>query len=131
MKRRHMRLHVAFKEEELMRIVKGAAIALALATTSLVTAGTANADPYYGNDSYRTDYGRYDPYNRFRYDRRHHRHHAVVSIQFGNVAIGYRDGYWDRDHRWHRWDNDRDYRDYRDHDGSNYHDWDHDRGRPY
>ena len=28
---------------------------------------------------------------------------AVVSFDFGNVAIGYRDGYWDNGHRWHRW----------------------------
>lgn len=32
---------------------------------------------------------------------------ADVSVQFdaGNVAFGYSDGYWDRDHRWHRWPN--------------------------
>jgi hypothetical protein len=28
---------------------------------------------------------------------------AGVSIDFGNVAIGYRDGYYDRDHKYHRW----------------------------
>jgi hypothetical protein len=113
-------------------IVKSAAIALALVTTSLATAGTASADPYYGNDNYRGYYNSNDDrdrYDRLRYERRHHRHHAVVSIQFGNVAIAYRDGYWDNDHRWHRWNRDRDYRDYRDQGGSNYHDWDHDRGR--
>ena len=115
-----------------MRIIlKSAAIVLALATTSLVTAGTAGADSYYGSDSYRGDYnnGRGDYNSRYdRYDRRHHRSHATVAIQFGNVAIGYRDGYWDNDHRWHRWHNDRDYRDYRDQGGRNYHDWDHNRG---
>jgi hypothetical protein len=26
-----------------------------------------------------------------------------VSIDFGNVALGYRDGYYDQGHRYHRW----------------------------
>ena len=26
-----------------------------------------------------------------------------VSFDFGNVALGYSDGYYDRDHHWHRW----------------------------
>ena len=28
---------------------------------------------------------------------------AVVGIDFGNVAIGYRDGYYDNGHRYHHW----------------------------
>jgi len=30
---------------------------------------------------------------------------AQVSVQIGppNVAFGYNDGYWDRDHHWHTW----------------------------
>jgi len=42
-----------------------------------------------------------------------------VVFDFGNVAFGYSDGYWDRDHRWHRWHHYRDWeryrRDYREH----------------
>ncbi len=47
---------------------------------------------------------------------------ASVYFDFGNVGIGYRDGYYDRYHRWHRWhrDYDRDY--YRDHYRHNYYD---------
>jgi hypothetical protein len=51
-------------------------------------------------------------------------HRSGVSIYFntGNVAFGYRDGYYDRYHRWHRWHRnyDRDY--YRDHYRSHYYD---------
>jgi len=28
---------------------------------------------------------------------------AVAGIDFGNVAIGYRDGYYDQGHRYHHW----------------------------
>jgi len=52
---------------------------------------------------------------------------GVVQIDFGTIAFGYRDGYWDNGHQWHRWHNDGEYRNYRDHQGSNYHDWNHDR----
>lgn len=41
-----------------------------------------------------------------------------ISVDFGTVAFGYYDGYWDRDHRWHRWQGDervRFRRDYREH----------------
>ena len=30
---------------------------------------------------------------------------ATVSVDFGNIAFAYSDGYWDRDHHWHRWHN--------------------------
>ena len=28
---------------------------------------------------------------------------SSVSVDFGNVSIGYRDGYYDKGHRYHRW----------------------------
>jgi hypothetical protein len=88
--------------------LKGAAIALALAGTALATTGTSNAAGiFFGTNS--------------------HRSGPVISIGFGDVAYGYRDGYWDRGHRWHRWSNDRDYRNYRGQHRSNYYDWNHDR----
>ena len=52
---------------------------------------------------------------------------GLVQIDYGNVAFGYRDGYWDNGHRWHRWNNDHDFQGYRGHQGNNYHDWNHDR----
>jgi len=30
---------------------------------------------------------------------------AAVTVDFGNIAFAYQDGYWDRDHHWHRWHN--------------------------
>jgi len=93
--------------------LKGAAVALALAGTALMTAGTANAAGIYlgSGDHY---YGRDRPA-------------AVISIGFGDVAFGYRDGYWDSGHRWHHWRHNGDYRTYRGQHGSNYHNWNHDR----
>ena len=41
------------------------------------------------------------------------RAHVAVTFDFGNVAFGYTDGYWDRDHRWHRWRNAEERRRYR------------------
>jgi len=29
---------------------------------------------------------------------------AGVAINFGDVAVGYSDGYWDNSHHWHHWD---------------------------
>jgi hypothetical protein len=86
------------------KYTKGTAIALLLAGTALATTGAARAD-YYGND----------------------RGHSTVTIGFGNVAYGYRDGYWDNGHRWHHWRHHNDYRGYRDENGSNFHDMNHDR----
>lgn len=53
-------------------------------------------------------------------------HAAVgVSFDFGNVALGYSDGYYDRDHHWHRWAHRRDADRWR-HDHSDmYHGWRH------
>jgi hypothetical protein len=65
-----------------------------------------------------------------RYNNRWHRHGGasnVISINFGDVAFGYSDGYWDNGRRWHAWRNDADARAYRAHHGSNFHTWRHDR----
>src|SRR4051812_31349055 len=37
----------------------------------------------------------------------------AFSFDTGDVAFGYRDGYWDRDHRWHRWRSGREAREFR------------------
>ncbi|MGC9954891.1 MAG: hypothetical protein ABSD21_11515 [Rhizomicrobium sp.] len=90
--------------------LKGAAIALALAGTALATTGTTSAAGiYFGSGGHNG------------------RSSGIISIGFGDVAFGYRDGYWDSGHRWHHWRHNRDYRDYRGQNGSNYHDWNHDR----
>jgi hypothetical protein len=52
---------------------------------------------------------------------------GLMTVGFGDVAFGYRDGYWDRNHTWHAWRTSADYKSYRDMHGSNYHDWNHDR----
>ncbi len=55
------------------KILTGAIIALGLAGASFATTGTASAAG------------------------------VGISLDFGNVAFGYQDGYWDRGHRWHHW----------------------------
>lgn len=50
-----------------------------------------------------------------------------VSLNVGDVAFGFQDGYWDRDHHWHHWRNQRQARYYRNASGSQYHAWRHDR----
>ncbi len=50
-----------------------------------------------------------------------------VNINEGDVMFAYRDGYWDRDHRWHRWARRDDWRWYREHHADRYSDWAHDR----
>jgi len=55
------------------KVLTGAIIALGLAGAALATTGTASAE------------------------------RVGVSLNFGNVAFGYQDGYWDRGHRWHHW----------------------------
>jgi hypothetical protein len=52
---------------------------------------------------------------------------AIVSLDLGNIAFGYNDGYWDRKHHWHHWRNQNDANSYRGAAGSQYHDWAHDR----
>src|SRR5476651_1307294 len=60
-------------------LLKSTLVALALAGTALVTTNTANAQNY-------------------------NRNSPAVTIGFGNVGIGYRNGYMGNDHNWHRWE---------------------------
>jgi hypothetical protein len=96
-------------------LLKSTAVALALAGAALMTAGTSNAAGIFlgigTGDSHH--YG--------------NRSGPLIAIGFGDIAYGYRDGYWDNGHQWHHWSNDGDYRTYRDRRGSNYHDWNHNR----
>ncbi len=50
-----------------------------------------------------------------------------VSFNFGEVAFGYQDGYWDRGRHWHNWRNEDEMRNYRNSSGNKYYDWRHDR----
>jgi hypothetical protein len=50
-----------------------------------------------------------------------------VGLDFGTVAYGYQDGYWDNDHRWHNWQNDDEMQRYRNARGNHYNDYRHDR----
>lgn len=52
-----------------------------------------------------------------------------ISLNLGNVAFAYQDGYWDHGHRWHRWQNRNEARHYRAQHRSHYHAWNHDRDR--
>jgi len=94
-------------------LLKSAAIALALAGTMLATTGASCADGFAISTS------------------NHGRDHARtgVSFDFGNVAYGYQDGYWDNGHRWHRWRNRGDHDNYRDQYHDNYRDGRHNRYR--
>jgi len=58
---------------------------------------------------------------------RDHRENGAVSVEFGNVAFGYQDGYWDNGHTWHQWGDDRHRQSYRNYRGTRYNDWNHDR----
>jgi hypothetical protein len=55
--------------------------------------------------------------------------HFGISINEGDVMFAYRDGYWDRNHRWHAWAGRDDWRWYREHHPDHYSDWAHDRDR--
>jgi hypothetical protein len=103
----------ARKEPNMRMFLTGAAIALALAGTTLATTGTANAA---GISIGISDNGR---------------HHASTGItfSFGDVAIGYQDGYWDNSHRWHKWRNRGDHDNYRRQHGDNYRNGYHNRYR--
>jgi len=76
-----------------MHLLAGTALALALSSAAMA------------DDRYDNHYGD-------RYDNRDHVN-TSVTIGFGDVAFGYRDGYMDNQHRWHRWHHRGDYRDYR------------------
>jgi hypothetical protein len=58
---------------------------------------------------------------------RDHRENAAVSVDFGNVAFAYQDGYWDNGHAWHQWSDEHHRQSYRDYRGNRYNDWNHDR----
>jgi hypothetical protein len=51
----------------------------------------------------------------------------TVSFDFGNVAIGYRDGYRDQNQRYHRWAHKQDAQTYRTQHSENYRDMNHNR----
>ncbi|MGB8363366.1 MAG: hypothetical protein ACLQUZ_18630 [Rhizomicrobium sp.] len=48
-----------------------------------------------------------------------------ISVNFGDVAIGYRDGYYDSHHRWHRWAHPDDYKNYSHAHPEHFHDMNH------
>jgi len=100
---------------------------LAAAIVAL-SAGAASADNRdYSNDNYRHDHGYAgNHYSNDRYRYRHHRGQSALMFDFGTVAFGYNDGYWDTGHRWHNWRNRADYDGYRSR-GQNFHRWNHDR----
>ena len=56
---------------------------------------------------------------------------AGVTVDFGNVAVGYRDGYRDQNHRYHRWTHRQDAVTYRTQYHDNYRDMNHDRDRSW
>jgi hypothetical protein len=95
----------ASKEANMRTYTKSAAIALLLSGTALVTAGAASGDDYYGND----------------------RSNGAVMVQFGDISMGYRDGYMDSNHGWHKWNGDSDYQEYRHQHADTYRDYNHDR----
>jgi hypothetical protein len=86
--------------------LKSSIMALAMAGTALV-ATNAQAQNYNNNN----------------------RNRPAITIGFGDVAMGYRDGYTGNDHNWHRWQHRNDYVSYRSHHRGQYHDWNHDRGQ--
>jgi hypothetical protein len=80
-------------------VLAAAIVAATMGTTALVTAGPASAD------------------------------RVFLSFDVGNVAFAYRDGWWDRDHRWHAWRDRDEWREYRVRHYPYYRDYDHDRDR--
>jgi len=79
-------------------------LATAAISLSIGTAGAAN----FANDN-------------------NHRHGGTsLTVDFGTVAFGYNDGYWDTGHRWHAWRNNAERTNYRSH-GANFHGYNHDR----
>jgi len=66
-------------------------------------------------------------YSDWRHDRDSDQNGHGLTINVGDVAFGYQDGYWDRSHQWHAWRNEQEMRDYRNSPGNQYSDWRHDR----
>jgi len=52
---------------------------------------------------------------------------GVVVFNPGDVAYGYTDGYWTRDHVWHTWEKPEYVEVYRKYPGARYHEWVHTR----
>lgn len=52
---------------------------------------------------------------------------ASVTINLGDIAFGYNDGYWDQGHKWHQWQSKDDLQAYRTAPDNKYHDWQHTR----
>lgn len=50
-----------------------------------------------------------------------------IAVDFGDVSVGYRDGYWDGQHHWHKWHHANDWKSYRDTHRDHYRDYNHDR----
>jgi hypothetical protein len=48
-----------------------------------------------------------------------------ISVNPGIIALGYRDGYWDRDRHWHEWRNHEDAEWYRNHSAEHFYDREH------
>jgi len=48
-----------------------------------------------------------------------------VGFDFGNVAIGYSDGYYDNGHHWHNWRRSADMHQWQHDHADNYHGWRH------
>jgi len=65
----------SIRENKMRNIFKSFVVVLALSGASLFGTATAHADS------------------------------VGISLNFGDVAIGYSDGYWDHHHHWHRWRN--------------------------
>ena len=80
------------------RILSAAVLAVGLAGATLATAGVASAA---GG--------------------------ASVTLNLGDIAFGYNDGYWDHGHQWHAWNNKNDMQSYRTAQNNQYHDWKHTR----
>ena len=87
-------------------IYKTAIIAFALAGTALTSGCMSDRDGRYGRDD---------------------RERGAISLDFGDIAVGYRDGYWDNGHNWHQWGDDRRRQTYQSHQDNHYNDWNHDR----
>ena len=84
-------------------VLKAALIAATLGTATFLAAAPANAHDY-------------------------RRSSVSVYIDTGNIAIGYRNGYFDHQRRWHSWRSRAHWRAYCDR-GGRYHDYNYDRRR--
>jgi hypothetical protein len=115
--------------------LKSTIMALALAGTALVCANAANAQDYNRNRTNAQDANRNqvnaqdnnrNQNNAQGYNRNQtNTHNRNVTVGFGNVGMGYRNGYTGNDHNWHRWEHRNDYISYRRHHHDQYHDWNH------